>query len=110
MRHFHEELEDLKRLVKSMAALVEVAVAKAILVLLEKNVYAADEVFEKEKKINQLEIDIDDRGHGLRRRGSRRQSGYCARELASALPFVAILRRTSLQQLHLTERQGHVPR
>ncbi len=64
-RHFHEELEDLKKRLIEMSLLVEEAIQRAIEGLLYRNTEAAKEVFKKEKVINKLEIEIDDKGHSL---------------------------------------------
>ena len=48
-----------------MSLLVEEAIQRAIEGLLYRNTEAAKEVFKKEKVINKLEIEIDDKGHSL---------------------------------------------
>ncbi len=64
-RHFHEELKDLRQMLLKMGLRVESAIDKAINSLLNRNGELAELVFEEEKIINQLEIDIDDKGHSL---------------------------------------------
>ncbi len=65
MRHFHAELEILKRKLLKMSFAVEGALRKAIEALLQRDAALAEKVFEDEKLINQFEIEIDDMGHGL---------------------------------------------
>ncbi len=62
-RFFHEELDALRRQILQMGFLVEQAVHKANLALLERQLDAAREVLKEEAVINQLEIQIDDHGH-----------------------------------------------
>lgn len=65
MRHFHEELAELRRQILIMGELVQDGIEKAVQALLFKDSQAADEVFKKEERINRLEIEIDDKGHIL---------------------------------------------
>lgn len=64
-RHFHEELKDYRELLLKMGLRVESAIDKAINSLLNRNGELAEMVFEEEKIINQLELEIDDKGHSL---------------------------------------------
>jgi phosphate transport system protein len=64
-RHFHEELNKLKQKILKMGHLAEEMIQKAIQALLTQNEKLAKQVFEKEKEINYLEIEIDDFGHSL---------------------------------------------
>ena len=64
-RHFHEELKEFKQKVLKMGMLVESAIDKAIDSFLLRKASLAEEVLEEEKIINQLEIEIDDKGHSL---------------------------------------------
>ncbi len=60
MRHFDEELERLKSVLLEMSSLVETAIYRSILAVVEKDRKAAEEVLQNEAKINDLEIRIDD--------------------------------------------------
>ncbi len=64
-RHFHKDLEELKQEIFKMGALVEEMIAKAVTSLFKRDRNLAKQVFEDEKTINQLEIRIDEKGHGL---------------------------------------------
>ena len=64
-RHFHEELTSFKEKLIRMSHLVEINIDNAIEAVLKRNRLLAAEVFEKEKLINGLEIEIDDIGHSL---------------------------------------------
>ena len=60
MRHFTEELEDLRKELLSMAGLVELAVHQSVLSLTQRDQDRAQEVLVSEARINQLEIRIDE--------------------------------------------------
>ena len=60
MRHFEQELEELKAKLLEMSALVESAVYRSVQGVVEKNEELALQVLRNESRINQLEIEIDD--------------------------------------------------
>ncbi|MEQ1884729.1 MAG: phosphate signaling complex protein PhoU [Bryobacteraceae bacterium] len=60
MRHFVEELEQLKSKLLEMGALVELGIQRSISAVTQKDRGAAEEVFRNEKRINQIEVEIDD--------------------------------------------------
>lgn len=64
-RHFEEELKTLKQKLFQMGLLVEGTIQKAMNSLLSRKTEGIDEVFSDENLINQLEIEIDDKGHAL---------------------------------------------
>lgn len=64
-RHFHEEFKDLREKLFRMGLLVEGAIEKAVEAFLKRSPDLAAEVLENEKTINQLEIEIDEKGHAL---------------------------------------------
>jgi len=64
-RHFHEEFKALREKLFQMGLLVEGAIEKAVEAFLKRSPELADTVFEDEKMINQLEIEIDEKGHAL---------------------------------------------
>ena len=61
-RHFHEELAELKNKLLVMSSMVEASIQKSIEALEERNPTLAQEVFEDDKKIDQMEIEIDECG------------------------------------------------
>ena len=65
MRRFEEELEELKNKLLEMSGLVESAVYRSILVLTERDREQAQEVLKNERRINQMEIEIDDAATSL---------------------------------------------
>jgi phosphate transport system protein len=58
-RHFHHQLEDLKKSLLQMAALVETQIAHAVRALVERDVALCDEVIQGDQPINGMELDID---------------------------------------------------
>jgi phosphate transport system protein len=60
-RHFHEELTELKQRLVDMSALAERLVDQSIKSLLERDRDAADEVIVDDKRINTLEVEIEQR-------------------------------------------------
>lgn len=64
-RHFAEELKTLKQKLFQMGLLVEGAIEKAFEALSERSEDRVKAVFEDEKTINSLEIEIDEKGHAL---------------------------------------------
>ena len=60
MRHFTEELEELRKELLTMAGLVELAVHQSVLSLTQRDQDRAQQVLVSEAKINQLEIRIDE--------------------------------------------------
>jgi phosphate transport system protein len=65
-RHFVEELKELKQKLFQMGLLVEDAIENAVEGgFSERSPERIRSVFENEKKINQLEIEIDEMGHAL---------------------------------------------
>ncbi len=60
MRHFDQELEQLKTMLLEMASLVEKAIFQSVNAVVNKDALAAEDVLQREARINQMEIDIDD--------------------------------------------------
>ena len=60
MRHFFEELDNLRSQLGDMAALVKSSIHKSVLCLTDRNPDFADEVIRDEALINRAEISIDD--------------------------------------------------
>lgn len=60
LRHFIEELEQLKTKLLEMSSLVEAGIQRSIGAVINKDRSAAEEVFRNEKRINEIEIEIDE--------------------------------------------------
>jgi phosphate transport system protein len=65
VRRFEEELEELKNRLLEMSGLVESAVYRSIQALVNQDRELAQEVLKNEKRINQMEIEIDDAATSL---------------------------------------------
>jgi len=60
LRHFDQELEQLKSKLLAMSALVEAAVYRSITAVVQKDRKLAEEVLQNEPRINKMEIDVDE--------------------------------------------------
>ena len=60
MRHFVEELDQLKTKLLEMSSLVESAIQRSISAVIQKDRSAAEEVFRNETRINAIELEIDE--------------------------------------------------
>jgi phosphate transport system protein len=65
VRRFEEELEELKNKLLEMSGLVESAVYRSVAVLADHDREQAHEVLKNERRINQMEIEIDDAATSL---------------------------------------------
>jgi len=60
VRHFEQELEELKGKLLEMSAQVESAVQRSVSAVTQKDRSAAEQVFRDEARINELQIEIDE--------------------------------------------------
>jgi phosphate transport system protein len=60
-RHFDEDLKALKEQLLRMGGIAEEMIQKSVKALMERNSDLTQEVFELEKSVNQLHIEVDDR-------------------------------------------------
>ncbi len=60
MRHFQQELEELKGKLLEMSALVEAAVQRSVSAVTQKDRSAAEQVIRDEARVNELEMAIDE--------------------------------------------------
>jgi phosphate transport system protein len=60
LRHFVEELDDLRNRLLEMSGLVEAAISRSVLALVERDEGQAQQVLRYESRINQMEIEIDE--------------------------------------------------
>src|SRR5206468_2015750 len=60
LRHFDQELEQLKSKLLAMSAMVESAVYRSITATVQKDRKLAEEVLQNEARVNQMEIEVDD--------------------------------------------------
>ena len=60
MRHFQDELDDLKSTLVGMAGLAEEQVRKAVKALFERSIEQANEVVDNDDRIDELEVQVDE--------------------------------------------------
>jgi phosphate transport system protein len=60
LRHFVEELDQLKTKLLEMSSMVEAAIQRSISAVTQKDRGAAEEVFRSEARINAIEVEIDE--------------------------------------------------
>ena len=60
MRHFDEQLDELRKHLLEMSGLVESAIYRSVQSLVEKDDQQAQQVLQNESRINQMEIEIDE--------------------------------------------------
>jgi len=60
LKHFAEELEELKNRLLEMGGLVESAIYRSVAAVVEKDAHQAQQVLKNEARINQMEIEIDE--------------------------------------------------
>ncbi len=60
-RHFDEQIQDLLEKLVRMGRLAESMIQTAMRILIERDERLAEEVFRKEKEVNELQIEVDDR-------------------------------------------------
>ncbi len=65
LRHFEQELEQLKNKLLAMSTLVESAIHRSITAVVQKDRKLAEEVLRSERRVNQMEIEIDDQAISL---------------------------------------------
>lgn len=65
VRHFQQELEQLEGKLLAMSALVESAIFRSITAVVQKDRQLAEEVLQSERRVNQMEIEIDDQAISL---------------------------------------------
>ena len=65
MRRFEAELDELRRALLEMSGLVEFCIYRSVLCLTRRDPQQAKEVYRNEKRINQMQIEIDDKGTRL---------------------------------------------
>ncbi len=102
MRHFLEELEDLIKHLLEMAGLVESAIHESVLSLTERSEDRARRVLVDEARINQMEIQIDDRVTGLLARYQPMATDL--RLLTSAIKINSDLERMGDLAVNIVER------
>jgi phosphate transport system protein len=100
--HFQKELQELKDDLLKMAALVEEAISTAVQSLVKRDSDLANKTFEREDKINRMEIDIED--NCLKLLALRQPMAADLRFITSAMKIITDLERMGDQAVNIAER------
>lgn len=100
-RHFDEELNELKTRLLLMGGRAEAAVHKAIDALRRRDNALAEEIFEDDRAIDQLEVEIDERC--MRLLALRQPVGQDLRFIISALKIVNDLERVGDHAVNIAQ-------
>ena len=101
--HFQKELRELKEDLLNMAALVEAAINTAVQSLVKRDSDLAKKTFEGEDRINEMEIDIEDKCVKLL--ALRQPMAADLRFITSAIKIVTDLERMGDQAFNIAERE-----
>jgi len=100
--HFQKELDELKERLLKMATLVEETIYEAVQSLVKRDSELAHQTFEKEEKINELEIAIDEMC--LKLVALRQPMAADLRFITSSLKITTDLERMGDQAVNIAER------
>jgi phosphate transport system protein len=101
-RHFDEELRDLKEKLIRMSSIVEEMIEKSITALKIRDEILMKQVFEKEKSVNMMQIEIDDMS--LKLIAIRQPAASDLRFIVSAIKINADLERIGDLAVNIAER------
>jgi len=101
-RHFDEELRDLKEKLIRMSSIVEEMIEKSITALKIRDEALLRQVFEKEKNVNMMQIEIDDMS--LKLIALRQPAASDLRFIVSAIKINADLERIGDLAVNIAER------
>lgn len=101
-RHFDEELRDLKEKLIRMSSIVEEMIEKSITALKLRDEVLMRQVFEKEKNVNMMQIEIDDMS--LKLIALRQPAASDLRFIVSAIKINSDLERIGDLAVNIAER------
>jgi len=99
--HFEDELQELKKRLLTMGALVEERVHQAVRALMERDLELAEKVISSDRDVNDLQIEIDDRC--LKLLALQQPIATDLRLIASAMKINADLERIGDQAVNIAE-------
>ena len=102
MRHFDQELEQLKVMLLEMASLVEAAIYNSVNSVVQKDRLLAEDVLAKEAGINRMEVEIDD--FAIKLLALQQPMAGDLRLIASALKINTDLERMGDLAVNIAER------
>jgi len=100
--HFDDELKELKNLLLKMGILVEEMIERAITALLERKSALAFEIVKADKKIDRIEIEIDEVAHNLMAR--RQPIAHDLRLITMILKINSTLERVGDHAVNIAEK------
>lgn len=101
-RHFDVDLAELRHFLVTMGALVESMLGQSVRLLTEHNEQVAEQLYQDEREVNRLHMQIDDTC--LRLLALRQPAAADLRLIASALKMNADLERIGDQAINLLKR------
>jgi phosphate transport system protein len=105
-RHFDEQIRELMEKLVLMGRLAESMIQLSLRVLIERNESLAEEVLRKEKDVNQLQMEIDDRA--LKLTALQQPVGSDVRFLFMASRIATELERIGDQAINICQNAHHV--
>ena len=102
MRHFHEELDALKQTLLAMGGLVEDQIRRVMQALLERDDALAREVIERDRQVNQYDVEVDEKCVELL--ALHQPAASDLRFITTALKIVTDLERIGDQAVNIAQR------
>lgn len=101
-RHFHEELDGLKQTLLAMGGLVEDQIRRAMRALLERDDVIAQEVIERDRKVNAYDVEVDEQCVNLL--ALHQPAAGDLRFITTAMKIVTDLERIGDQAVNIAQR------
>ncbi len=101
-RHFHEELDGLKQTLLAMGGLVEDQIRRAMRALLERDDVIAQEVIERDGKVNAYDVEVDEQCVNLL--ALHQPAAGDLRFITTAMKIVTDLERIGDQAVNIAQR------
>jgi phosphate transport system protein len=101
-RHFHEELDGLKQTLLAMGGLVEDQIRRAMRALLERDDAIAQEVIERDRKVNAYDVEVDEQCVNLL--ALHQPAAGDLRFITTAMKIVTDLERIGDQAVNIAQR------
>ncbi len=101
-RHFHEELDTLKQTLLAMGGLVEDQIRRVMRALLERDDVLAQEVIERDRQVNQYDVEVDEKCVELL--ALHQPAASDLRFITTAMKIVTDLERIGDQAVNIAQR------
>jgi len=101
-RHFHDELDTLKQTLLAMGGLVEDQIRRVMRALLERDDALAQEVIERDRQVNQYDVEVDEKCVELL--ALHQPAAGDLRFLTTAMKIVTDLERIGDQAVNIAQR------